>query len=204
MRPRQSSPCARATRGGAGWRAHLNLEKVLGRPVDLVEALLARVRHGLHDGPMQVGAPGGRFRAGRGGLVAGSPSGFLLARQFGGCGGASWLGAPMVARARDPASWLGRSVATELRGAVAAGRRCMCVRDGARRLGLGARVMRLEVVEVGRDGGRRSGAVELVVDRCGCGGVTGPHLHNRLEQQKNLGRTALKRVRVVDGVPVRG
>jgi len=71
--------------------AHLNFEKVLGRPVDLVETLLPRVGHGLHDGPVEVGAlrrrrPRLGGRAGGGGLVvaAGGPPGVLLARQFGG------------------------------------------------------------------------------------------------------------------------
>lgn len=51
---------------------HLNLEKVLWRTVDLVKALLPRVWHGLHDGPVQIRRLAGRLR------------GVLIVRQFGG------------------------------------------------------------------------------------------------------------------------
>lgn len=61
---------------------HLDLEKVLGRPVDLVEALLARVGHGLRDGPVEAGRAPWRRRRRR--LVAAGPPRVLLARQFGG------------------------------------------------------------------------------------------------------------------------
>lgn len=67
---------------GAG-RAYLDFEEVLGRAVDLVEALLARVGHGLHEGSVQAGAL--RRRAARR-VGAGGPPGILRARQFGGCG----------------------------------------------------------------------------------------------------------------------
>lgn len=33
---------------GVGGQTHLDLEEVLGRPVDLIEGLLTRVRDGLH------------------------------------------------------------------------------------------------------------------------------------------------------------
>lgn len=66
--------------------ANLYLEKVLWRPVNLIEALLARVRHSLHDGPMQRRGTmrRRRRRLRRSGLVVGSPTGVLLFRQFGG------------------------------------------------------------------------------------------------------------------------
>jgi len=62
--------------------SYLNLEKVFWRPVDLVKALLAVIRHSLHDGPMQVGTlwRGGRARR-RVGLVAGALTGALIARH---------------------------------------------------------------------------------------------------------------------------
>jgi hypothetical protein len=46
------------------WQGYLNLEKVLGRTIDLVKALLARIGHGLQDWPVEL-------RAGRDGLAAG-------------------------------------------------------------------------------------------------------------------------------------
>lgn len=69
--------------------AHLDLEEVLGRAVDLVEALLARVGHGLEDGPVEEpagagGGGGGGF--GRLGVAAGTVAGILIGRQFCGVG----------------------------------------------------------------------------------------------------------------------
>jgi hypothetical protein len=40
----------------AGGTTDLDLEEVLGWTVDLIEALLARVRHGLQDGTVAAGA----------------------------------------------------------------------------------------------------------------------------------------------------
>lgn len=61
------------------WMTHLDLQEVLGRPVDLVEALLARVGHRLQDGPMQQLRRRWRCVAG-----AGAPARVLVGRQFGG------------------------------------------------------------------------------------------------------------------------
>jgi hypothetical protein len=52
--------------------AYLYLEKVLWRPINLVKALLPRVWHGLHNGPMQIRRLAGRL------------PGILRVRQFGG------------------------------------------------------------------------------------------------------------------------
>lgn len=46
------------------WIGYLDLEKVLGRSIDLVKALLARIGHGLQDWTVEL-------RAGRDGLAAG-------------------------------------------------------------------------------------------------------------------------------------
>lgn len=62
-----------------GGEAHFNLEKVLGRAVDLVEALLASIGHGLEDRAMQS--------LGRLGVGAGAVAGILIGRQFGGVWG---------------------------------------------------------------------------------------------------------------------
>lgn len=67
-------------------KLYLYLQEILGRAVNLVEALLAGIRHGLHDGPVQRGGTLGR-RVGRcrgRGLMVGSPAGVLLPRQIGG------------------------------------------------------------------------------------------------------------------------
>lgn len=60
--------------------SHLNLEKVLGWPVDLLEALLACVGHGLHHRSMEAGTS----RRGRLGASARALAGVLCVGQFGG------------------------------------------------------------------------------------------------------------------------
>ena len=55
--PRCRPATTATSRQGVG--SHLDLEEVLGRPVDLVEALGPRLGHRLHDGPVQAG---GRVR----------------------------------------------------------------------------------------------------------------------------------------------
>lgn len=62
--------------------AYLYLEKVLGWPVDLLERLLARVRHGLQDGAGQASHSARRCRCSR--------RGRRLIRRLRGC----WLCAP--------------------------------------------------------------------------------------------------------------
>lgn len=64
--------------------SHLNLEKVLGWPVDLLEALLARVGHGLHHRSVEAGT-----RWGRGRLGARALAGVLCVGQFGGVEGSN-------------------------------------------------------------------------------------------------------------------
>ena len=64
--------------------AYFYLEKVFWRSVDLVKALLAVIRHSLHDGPVQVGSLGrGGGMGRRVGLVAGALTGALIARHVG-------------------------------------------------------------------------------------------------------------------------
>lgn len=67
---------------GHGSSSHLNLQKVLGWPVDLFEALLARVGHGLHHRSVHAGT-----RRGGGRLRARALPGVLCVGQFGGVEG---------------------------------------------------------------------------------------------------------------------
>lgn len=77
-------------RGAVGARAaHLDLEEVLGRPVDLVEGLVARVRHRLHYGPGHARhagqAAGDAARRGRGRRHRRGGGGVVGRRRTAGC-----------------------------------------------------------------------------------------------------------------------
>lgn len=72
---------------GAGV-AHLDLKEVLGRAVDLVERLLARVGHGLEDGAVEArgGRGGGRLAC----PFPGGSAGGVGGRRLGGLEGGPW------------------------------------------------------------------------------------------------------------------
>ncbi len=74
-------------------RSHFNLQKVLGRSVDLVKGLLAGIWHGLHDASMEMasGRRGGGGGRGRRGLLAlvGAVATAALVRRVGTVGAGS-------------------------------------------------------------------------------------------------------------------
>ena len=88
-----------AAGGAVGARVpDLDLEEVLGRAVDLVEGLLPRVRHGLHDGALHAAAAGRGRGCGRLRCRAAAGGGVLL-------GGRRFAGAYTVDEGTSPRDW---------------------------------------------------------------------------------------------------